>query len=193
MPRRLSSALDALNLLAVALWLGGLVALGAIVAPTVFHNVPMPTAADAMTRVFRRFDRIAMACAAVAVITEALRLRARPSSRAGWLAAGLVVVAAALAVVEGVHFSPAIESLHRSGAVRGRGASGQELDELHRWAERLAKIEVALLFAVLASFPFRAFRLNASAGSLVQRQRHAHGHDPDVMVDDSGDHARFRP
>ena len=53
---------------AIGVWLGGLVALGAIAAPVVFAIVPMPASADAMTVVFRRFDLVAMACAAVAIM-----------------------------------------------------------------------------------------------------------------------------
>jgi len=68
--------------LAAAIWLGGLLALGAIVAPTVFHNVSYPENANAMTLVFRRFDLVAMACAAAALAGEALRVALRvPSGR----------------------------------------------------------------------------------------------------------------
>jgi hypothetical protein len=202
---KLRAALDFVSFAAVALWLGGLVALGAVVAPTVFHAVPAPTNADAMTLVFRRFDRIALGCAAAAVMAEAIRF-ARPRAladehargAASWIALALVLLAALAAVVEAIHFSPAIEALHRAGAVRGvRGLGGSlspggELDALHRAAERLAKAEVALLFAVLASL---ALRLNAARDALVERQKRAaarEGHDRDVMVDRSGDHARFR-
>ena len=60
-------------LLAVAVWLGGLVALGAVAAPVVFSTVPWPSSADAMSIVFRRFDAVAMACAAIVLATEAVR------------------------------------------------------------------------------------------------------------------------
>ena len=48
----------AISTLAAAVWLGGILVLGAIVAPIVFHEVPAPTSADAMTHVFLRFDRL---------------------------------------------------------------------------------------------------------------------------------------
>jgi len=60
-------------LLAVAVWLGGLAALGAVAAPVVFSTVPWPSSADAMSIVFRRFDAVAMACAAIVLSTEAIR------------------------------------------------------------------------------------------------------------------------
>ncbi|MFO0668705.1 MAG: DUF4149 domain-containing protein [Polyangiaceae bacterium] len=136
--------LGALSGLAVAVWLGGLVVLGAVVAPTVFHNVPAPHAADAMTLVFRRFDRIALAAAGVSIVAEAFRARRGPTIV-------LLLVAAALAAVEAIHFSPAIEALHRGGAIRGLGVAGAELDAIHRWAERLAKAEVLTLVAFVVA------------------------------------------
>ncbi len=129
-------------LLSVTLWLGGLVALGALVAPVVFSRVSMPWSADAMTVIFRRFDMVAMACAA------ALFARVK-FARLDHLRAGASVLAAAAAVYEGTDVSPRIADLHASGVVRGMGAAGMELARLHDVAEALGKTEVALLLAVL--------------------------------------------
>ena len=143
------TAAASLYALALALWLGGLVVLGAVVAPTVFRIVPAPTSADAMTVVFRRFDRIAMGCAAIALIAEALL--AWRGGKPTWrdrLRALLVLGAGVLATVEGVWLSPAIEALHRGGAVRGLGEAGLALERLHRVAESVAKVELVLLVVV---------------------------------------------
>jgi len=51
-------------MLAIALWLGGLIVLGTLVAPVIFSQVSMPWSADAMTVIFQRFDGVAMSCAA---------------------------------------------------------------------------------------------------------------------------------
>jgi hypothetical protein len=146
----LRRAATALALVAVALWLGGLVALGAVVAPTIFTLVSMPQSADAMTMVFLRFDVVAMSCAAVVLTTEALRALARvPFARVDHVRAGASVLAAAAAVYEGASVSPRIAALHAAGALRGRGAEGIELDRLHHGAETLGKTEVILLVAVV--------------------------------------------
>jgi hypothetical protein len=143
-------------LLALALWLGGLMALGTVAAPIVFGTVPMPAAADAMTMVFRRFDSVAMVCAAVVLTTEAARVVARiPYARADHARAGLSVVAAALCVFEGARVSPRIAALHFQGAVRGLGASGMELNRLHDLAEQLGKAEVAVLALVVGLHAWR--------------------------------------
>jgi hypothetical protein len=140
------------SLLAVAVWLGGLLALGAIAAPVVFSIVPMPASADAMTLVFRRFDTVAMACAALVLAGEAtrvlVRLRFSPVDHAR---AAASVLAAAVAVIEGTLVSPRIAALHAAGAIRGFGDAGMELARLHDVAELCGKVEVALLAAVIVT------------------------------------------
>ncbi len=137
-------------MLALAVWLGGLVALGALVAPVIFSRVSMPWSADAMTVVFQRFDSVAMACAAVVLLTEAVRAVGRvPFARVDHVRAGVSVLAAAAAVYEGASVSPRIAALHAEGAIRGAGSAGMELSKLHDLAELLGKAEVLLLVVVI--------------------------------------------
>ena len=161
----LPRVLSAVASLAIALWLGGLVALGALAAPVVFAIVPLPTSADAMTVVFRRFDLLAMACAAVALGCEAgggfVRALGRSPGSGGDRArfvdharVAATALAAAAAAVEGASVSPRIAALHAGGAIRGVSDAGRELARLHDLAELLGKSEVVLLALVVA---LRAF------------------------------------
>ena len=148
---RVSAAATVVGLLAVAVWLGGLVALGAIAAPVVFSIVPAPSSADAMTLVFRRFDLAAMVCAALVLTVEAVRVLSR--TRLGvfdHLRIGASVLAGALAVIEGEVVSPRIAALHWSGAIRGLGPAGMDLARLHDVAEACGNAQLALLAAVIA-------------------------------------------
>jgi hypothetical protein len=146
--RAVVAAIAAVQLLALAVWAGGLLALGAVVAPIVFRVVPAPTSADAMTLVFRRFDMVAIVCAAVALVAEAaFALRGGKVTRSD-VARGLcLVAAAALAMAIGAWLSPGIADLHRGGAIRGIGGDGLALERLHHLAEGLAKAEIVLLLA----------------------------------------------
>lgn len=140
----------AFEAIAFALWMGGLVALGAIAAPAVFGIVPAPGSADAMTVVFRRFDRVAMVCAAVALVAEAaFASRGGRIGRDGVARGVAVMVAAALAIVTGTWLSPTIEALHRGGAIRGLGDAGEKLERIHRWAEMAGKAELVLVAVAL--------------------------------------------
>jgi uncharacterized protein DUF4149 len=140
----------AASLLGIALWLGGLVALGAIAAPVVFSIVPFPSNADAMTVVFQRFDTVAMSCAAVVLTAEAVQVGARVSfALTDHLRVGLSALAAALAVAEATSVAPRIAALHGGGVVRGIGSAGLELARLHDIAEWLGKGQLVLLVSVL--------------------------------------------
>jgi uncharacterized membrane protein len=148
-------------LVATSVWLGGILVLGAIVAPIVFTMVPRPEAAEAMVIVFQRFDLVAVGCVAIVVATEALRALggARGSAQmAGRATIGrldvarmlMAVVGAALVLVEAMWITPSIASLHRHGAIRGLGADGLELDRMHGLAETSGKLQVVFALAIIA-------------------------------------------
>lgn len=153
-PSRVVTSIAVVQVLAIALWAGGLVALGAVVAPIVFRVVPAPTSADAMTLVFGRFDRVAIACAAVALVAEAAfaaaARRGGKATRLDVVRAGALTIAAALAIAIGAWLSPGIAALHHAGAVRGFGEAGLALEKMHRLAESFAKAELVMLVVVVA-------------------------------------------
>jgi uncharacterized membrane protein len=150
MTRGIDRALDVVSALAIALWLGGLVVLGAVVAPTVFRMVPAPYSADAMTTVFRRFDVVAFACAVVVLLAEVGRALVRkPLLRVDVARMGLACAAAAIVVFQATVLSPKIVHLHESGAIRGLGDAGLELESIHHLSETLAKTELAFLVGVV--------------------------------------------
>jgi uncharacterized membrane protein len=138
--------------MALAIWVGGLVALGACAAPLVFKIVPAPTSGEAMGAVFRRFDLIAITCAVVVLGCEAVRIWVREGSatNAERLRGLLAVTAAGAAIYGGVELSPSIVALHAAGAVRGLGENGVKLDRIHDLAEIVAQVEVTVGFFLLA-------------------------------------------
>jgi uncharacterized membrane protein len=149
-------ATTAVALLACALWLGGMIALGAIAAPTVFGIVPAPYSADAMTVVFRRFDKLAMSCAAILALTEVVRARLTTDlTRADLVRGAAVLLAGLLAIAEGMILAPRIEELHRGGAIRGLGAAGEALESAHHLAELAGKGEALLVALVVVLLAFR--------------------------------------
>jgi uncharacterized membrane protein len=138
-------------LVAAAVWLGGLLALGAIVAPIVFTAIPRPEAADAMTAVFSRFDVVAVVCVAAILATEALRATGKGRIGTADLARmATAAVGAALVLIEALWLTPAIVALHRGGALRGLGAAGLELERLHGLAEACGKAQAGFALALIA-------------------------------------------
>jgi hypothetical protein len=134
---------------AVALWLFGWVVLGAIVAPVQFRTVPSPYAAEAMTTIFRRFDSIALACAAVVWMTDVL-LGSAGDARVRVAKRSLAALATIALLLEAFVIAPRIEDLFRAGAIRGLGPEGETLNAWHRAAEGAGKLQVLALFILLA-------------------------------------------
>ena len=157
--RAVITIIAVVELLAVALWACGLVTLGAVVAPIVFRVVPSPGSADAMTLVFRRFDTIAITCAAVALVAEAaFAMRGGRVLRLDVVRGICLALAAALAIAVGAWVSPGIAALHAQGAIRHVGELGAAMERLHTLAEGLAKGELLLLLIVFGLTVVKATR-----------------------------------
>jgi hypothetical protein len=145
--KRLVFPLTVLSVLALGLWSGGLVALGAIAAPLVFRIVPLPDAADAMAAVFARFDQLVIGLALTLLVADGVLLLARRGGRSDWLdrlRPLATIVLCLLGIGEAMYITPRIAGLHAAGAVRGMGDSGLRLDQLHGIAERLGKGQLLL-------------------------------------------------
>lgn len=151
---RFDRAAAVIAVLALGLWAGGMVALGACAAPLVFALTPYPLSADAMGAVFARFDKIAVACAIVTLGCEVVRTlidigRATSSGRlVPRVRRYLGVLAAVLAIYSATQLTPEILRLHHAQIRRKVGRDGQLLDTLHVRAERIGKVLVVLAVLV---------------------------------------------
>jgi uncharacterized membrane protein len=147
----LSRALTALALASTALWVGGMLTLGAIVAPVVFGMVPSPTSADAMTVVFRRFDKVAIGCVVLILLTEVGQAIVRkPLLRIDVARVVVAATGAVLVMWQAVAVSPKIEALHHAGAIRGLGELGLELEATHKLAELGGKAQAIAALLLIA-------------------------------------------
>jgi hypothetical protein len=152
---RIDRAAVVVAVLALGVWAGGLVALGACAAPLVFGLTPFPFSADAMGAVFARFDKIAVGAAIVVLGCEVVRTivdmkrGARPS-RAARARRYLAMLAALMAVYGATQLTPGILRLHRAGVRRNVGPDGQELETLHKRAELIGKALVPLAAVLVA-------------------------------------------
>lgn len=146
----------ALHLLALALWLGGLVAIGALVAPTVFHvthtapalvgNLPLQnTLAGAVVGgSLRLFNILCLACAAVLLVAN-LFLFSWSSRRwtAACLVTTLVLLVSALYLAFGL--TPALD------AAQAQGDMGH-FDRMHHAYEQVSTLFQFPLLLLLILF-----------------------------------------
>ena len=105
-------------LVAAALWIGGLIALGAVAAPAIFDTIAARGVADGRVlagavfgEAFRRFHLVAYGCGAVIVISLIVRaaLGPRPVHLGVRLAIAAIMLVASL--YSGMVISPRIEQL----------------------------------------------------------------------------------
>lgn len=154
-------AAGSVGALAAGVIAGGMLALGACAAPAVFRLAPAPYSGHAMGEAFTRFDRIAIGAACVALGAEVVRTYLARGSRPrlGARIRRLTAIAlAACTALLGLSISPAIVALHLDGAQRGQGEAGQKLEALHKRAETVGKLEVALGFALVGLHLFTVRR-----------------------------------
>lgn len=140
--------------LALALWIGGAIALGALTAPELFRQLPRQQAGGIFGPILRRFARVRLGAVAVAIVAAAIRYIVWETHAAnGWIVLRWVSLAfLAAAVVEEIYrMEPAME--------RHRAAFRPELGEddperrafmvLHRRSEGLMKVSLAAALVAL--------------------------------------------
>lgn len=164
MPNVFYLVIDFAHDLALALWVGGGFALGAIVAPLTFRLAPSRhDGGRIMASVLRRFEVVVLVCAAVLMSTSAVMLlgyrRFSPWYAIEYVSVGLMC---ASAVFGAVFVTPRLRALRQiaddstSASVRGIDSLDTDLraefDRLHRLSVlgmqfHLACGTVALVFA----------------------------------------------
>ncbi|MDP3279263.1 MAG: DUF4149 domain-containing protein [Deltaproteobacteria bacterium] len=149
-------ALDLIVVASTLLYAGAIGALGAIVAPVVFRS-GISSAADLMTTIFGRFDRVAGALALVALLAEFAALMRRRSettgskqSRLNHVRSALVAVFSLTVAIQAAVLSPGIAALHREGVQRGVGPRGATFDRMHRASSSVGKLAVLSALAIAA-------------------------------------------
>jgi hypothetical protein len=149
----------ALQNIGLAVMAGGMLALGAFTAPTVFHALPREEAAPLMARIFTRFDGVLQMALGLTLLGELLRRAAGPATWTQGLWAKLRLAALALLTVSLLYatvvVNPQIADMNRAGVRRALNtAQGQQFERTHRLSESLYKLDLLLVFLLLILTPF---------------------------------------
>ena len=109
------------TVLAIAIWIGGLIALGAIAAPAIFDVVLLRQVPDGRVlsgaifgEVLRRFDLVSYACGALVLATLAVRAVLGPRPRRFSLRAGIGVLMLSASMYSGMVLSSRIASVQQA-------------------------------------------------------------------------------
>jgi hypothetical protein len=138
--------------LGLALWIGGTVVLGALVAPALFRALPRHQAGGIFGPALRRFARVRVFALLVTIAAAAVKHFAWESGAAAWVGirwAALLVMAATL-VYEIAYLERALEArrVHLTPEMPEDDPRRREFNTLHKRAELLLKTSV---FAALAA------------------------------------------
>jgi hypothetical protein len=146
---------------AAAAMAGGLLVLGAVVAPRVFGAVPAPLAGDTMAGIFAAFDRLSLGIAAYIALTESVAaVVTRRQARASWWWVMLTAVGmVGLVLLRVFWLTPGIAALHAAHAVRHVGELGARMETLHQLSKRFGTLEVLLCAAYVLTH-FRGYKLS---------------------------------
>ncbi|HEY7190629.1 MAG TPA: DUF4149 domain-containing protein [Vicinamibacterales bacterium] len=154
-------ALRYVYMLALVVWLGGMIVLGAIVAPATFQvlqasapDIGRTLAGDLIGVVLARFHYIAYSAAAVLLLTMAAMALLGPRPRGLPVRGILVVVMLAVAVYSGAVVTARINAIQRDvGGLPSLLPAGDarrvRFDELHTLSTRLMMVNVIGALALL--------------------------------------------
>jgi uncharacterized membrane protein len=142
MPNWLYLAANLLYTLGLAIWIGGSIVLGALVAPALFKALPRADAGSIFGPILRRYSRLRVVAVSSMIIGAGARYFAwERNASSPWIAVRWVAIflLAATVLYEISYLEPALERSRGDTAVFGK---------LHKRSELLMKS--ALLVAVLA-------------------------------------------
>jgi hypothetical protein len=133
---------------ALALWLGGFAAAGAIVAPLAFGLLERADAGTLMGACFRRLNGIGIGCGVVLLFALAIEAVAHPALPRRLLAgrAALIGGALALAVYLGGSLFPRMDTTRAATP-----AASPTFDRMHALSRQLLSVQMVLLLGVLVA------------------------------------------
>ncbi|HSC29811.1 MAG TPA: DUF4149 domain-containing protein [Vicinamibacterales bacterium] len=148
-------ALRYASLLALSIWVGGLVALGAIAAPAIFEVIGARGVGDGRMlsgavfgEVLRRFHLLSYGCGALVLATLTARAILGPRPRRFAIRTGIAIVMLAVALYSGIVVSGRIETLRTEIGVAPSSLPETdprraEFGRLHRWSTALQIVPLA--------------------------------------------------
>jgi hypothetical protein len=154
MPNVFYLLVNAVYHVALALWLGGGIALGALIAPELFRQLPRPQAGGIFAPVLRRFARLRLIAIVVALVAAGIKHFVwETHTGSGWIVIRWVALTfmAVAVLYEVAALQPAMEKLRPMIAGAREDDPGRALfGRLHKRSEALLKGSmVATLIAIL--------------------------------------------
>jgi hypothetical protein len=156
MPNVFYLLVNAVYHIALALWLGGGIALGALTAPELFRQLPRPQAGAIFAPTLRRFASVRLVAIIVALVAAGIKHFVwETHTSSGWIVIRWVALTfmAVAVLYEVAALQPAMEKLRPMiGGAREDDPARALFGRLHKRSERLLKASMlATVVAILFS------------------------------------------
>jgi uncharacterized membrane protein len=150
--RWMASVFCWMELLGLALWIGGMVTIGALVAPTVFAELGSETGGQVMTLVFRKFNggHVYISIVLVAFGYLGKTLLHRVPGRARWIEGGVLIVMIVIGLYIGALLGPKMQALRQEKIANPNNNEAREaFTRNHHVSRNLFSVNMTLGIAVL--------------------------------------------
>lgn len=148
---------SAMQNLGLALIVGGMLAIGAFVAPVIFKQFPRHEAGVALTIVFRRYDILLLVALGLVFAGEAGRYLSGLFANMHWMNLvryGILVMMGGLMIYSTQVVNKQIEDMQHAGIHPDASPQGIEFAKTHKLSENLYKTEMLLAAVLLLLTPF---------------------------------------
>ena len=170
--RRVVVTCYSLELLALTMWIGGLIVIIAAVIPAVFNSLSMETGGRFLTRVFEGYNRLVLVAAIGLVALGMVRwtLKDRPLGRVLGLSASELIISVAMVVIAGLIIfvlQPASVSLQEQAfAAKAEGERKAAYDAFFRSHTIVRALYVLNLGLGMAMIPLKVRRMFETGAAL---------------------------
>jgi hypothetical protein len=163
----------ALQMLGLALMVGGMLALGAFTAPVVFGQFPRAVAAPVMALIFRRYDIVLLVALGLLWLGEGLRTVVyRLSMRCPLMLLRLLIMVGLTGclLVSTLFVNADIERMNRAGLHRNPlTIERRHFEAEHKQSESLYKVQLLLAILLILLTPFAQPNLSLDHGQAPKK------------------------
>ncbi|MCB9834386.1 MAG: DUF4149 domain-containing protein [Planctomycetes bacterium] len=139
-------AANSIFLVAMGVWLGGVVFFSFFTAPVIFERLPRNTAADLISVMFPRYYNLGYFCGSAMLVAAAYPVYLDPGSANCWATWSLALIATVIAIYAGRAVMPRVRRLRLAAA---SSAGSPEHGENRRAYEQAHQLSMILNSGVL--------------------------------------------
>lgn len=146
-------------LMAMGVWLGGVVFFSFFTAPVIFERLPRNQAADVISVIFPRYYNLGYSCGFAMLLAGAYPIYLRPSSVNPWTSWGLALIATAVSLYAGRVIMPRVRryriTAESSAGTPEHAPNREKYNRAHQLSVTLNSLVLLLLLGQALLYGYR--------------------------------------